>query len=504
MKDPFTWVSDIFGHFTGDGEGRYGLSKQQEGALTELGKLINAKKKAYLGRYKLSDEEAYYAEKIGVSIQSGQGTGKTFFAALCILYFLTVFPNPKIPCTSTSANQLKAVLWAEIRKLMRKSKKVKNADGSDAFTTILEEILEWQTEKVFLKAKGGSEWFAVARTINTKAGESEQAETLSGFHEDFMFIVVDEASGIPEPVFKPLEGVLTGKLNLMLIIYNPTRATGFALESQQSDAKRWVRTKWNAEDSEMVTRHHIQSMLEKYGRESNPYRIRILGLPPVSSSDDLIPWDWIEDAIRSDIEPFELSPVIKGLDCGGGGDMSVIATRKGNYIYDFKRKSTQDSTEVMGWALTDLDKDEADAMIVDAVGIGHGVYWILFEKRKDKVHSISGQGRSNNPDVTFNKRAECYWRLREQFEKRTIRIPDDLELKSQLGSIKFKYTSSGAIQILRKEQIKKVIGHSPDEADALAISYALPDSYFMKPQAKEKIDRYANPKKEKEYSWMGR
>lgn len=498
-EHPIEWVRDTFTPFENGGMGDVGLSRQQEGAFHELGKLIGAKRKLAMG-VGLSKEEEEYAGKIGISIMSGQGTGKDFFAALCILYFMSVFPNPKVPCTAPSAHQLKDILWSEISKLMRKARK----SHPEARQTVLEELFEWQSEKVFLKEKKGKEWFAVARTINTKASEDEQAETLSGFHEDFMLFVIDEGTGVPEPVYKPIEGTLTGKLNIVLMIFNPTRSKCFAVNSQYTDSKRWVCLRWNAEESELVSQSHIEGMREKYGEDSNTYRIRVLGLPPLSDTDTLIPWDWIDDAVTREIVPLDGDPIVKSLDCGAGGDKSVIVTRKGGKVFPCKRKITVDSTDLIGWALLDMDAEEADAMIVDVIGIGWGVYGVLNEKRRAKVHSVDSRGRPDNARQFANKRAECYWRLREAFEKKIISIPNDMELIDQLGAIKYKLDNVGKILIFRKEELKKLIGHSPDEADALANSYAFSDRMFRGAAFYEKVDAYAMEKPKRAVTWMGR
>ncbi len=498
-NEPIEWVKDTFGRFEGLGLGEAGLTNQQENAFRELGKLIRAKKKS-IKRQPMTDEEREYASKIGISIMSGQGPGKDFIAALTILYFMSVFPNVKVPCTAPSAHQLKDILWSEISKIMRKARKA----NPESRQTVLEELFEWQSDKVFLKEKKGKEWFAVARTINTKASDDEQAETLSGFHEDFMLFVIDEATGIPEAVFKPIEGTLTGKLNIVLMIFNPTRSKCFAVNSQSSDSKRWITLRWNAEDSELVTRSHIEGMKDKYGEDSNTYRIRVLGIPPISDTDSLIPWDWIEDAVDREIIPLEWEPIIKSLDCGAGGDKSVICTRKGGKVFPLKKKSTVDSTELMGWALMDLDADEADAMIVDVIGIGWGVYGILNEKRRSKVTSVDSRGRADNPQKFINKRAECYWNLRTVFEKKGISIPNDTELIDQLGAIKYKLDSHGRVQIFKKEELKKIIGHSPDEADALANSYAYSDKIFITNYPQPDLKRYDTRPKKMPVSWMAR
>lgn len=473
QQDPKAWVRDIFGdniRAKSRLQTETGLSRQQEQALDELGKLIRTKLKVARGE-ELTEKETAYSRKIGISIMSGAGTGKDFLASLIVLYFLFVFPNPKISCTANSSKQLRNVLWSEIAKVMSLALKVdQQAPQSE---TLLEHLFEWQSEKIFAKAKGGKRWFAEAVTISTNASAEAQAETLGGRHEDFMLFVVDEASGIPEPVFRPIEGTLTGTLNIVLMVFNPTRSMGFAVKSHKEDRARWICLRWNSEESEMVTKEHCQSLEERYGRDSNTYRIRVLGLPPLADSDALIPWDWLEDAKERELEPAPEDYIVKGWDFGAGGDKSVIATRKGGKVFPFKRASTKDSNQLVDWVYADFISSKANIGYGDVIGIGWGIMGSL---RKllgaTKARSVDSRGKAQKEERFHNKRAENYWNLREAFENKLISIPDDADLINQLGATKYT-EDTGKIKIIKKEAIKKELeGDSPDEADALAETYS--------------------------------
>ncbi len=138
------------------------ITTQQRDALIQVKKLVNAKIKLSKGE-KLTDEEKLYSRKIGVSIMSGQGTGKDALASWLIIWFLCCFPYPKIPCTAPTAHQLRDVLWSEINKWLRQS--------------AVKDWLTWQSDKVFFTEAGGKEWFATGRTANPKSTLEEQAET---------------------------------------------------------------------------------------------------------------------------------------------------------------------------------------------------------------------------------------------------------------------------------------------------------------------------------------
>jgi len=84
-------------------------------------------------------------------------------------------------------------------------------------------------------------------------------------------------------------------------------------------------------------------------------------------------------------------------------------------------------------------------------------------------------------------RDELYWRLRERFEARKIRIPNDDDLIGELTSIRYKPESSGKIKVESKLEMKKRGLSSPNKADALMLTEFLPDSAFLD----ENYDRYS-------------
>ena len=140
-----------------------------------------------------------------LAVRSGQGVGKTAFEANMVLWFLVCFPYPRVVCTAPTRQQLNDVLWAEIAKWMERS-------------PIIDLILHWTKTRVYMKGYE-KRWFAVARTAT-------KPENMQGFHEDNMLFIVDEASGVADPILEAITGTLTGPNNKLLYCGNPTKATG--------------------------------------------------------------------------------------------------------------------------------------------------------------------------------------------------------------------------------------------------------------------------------------
>ena len=136
-----------------------------------------------------------------VSIKSGQGVGKTGLEAALFLWFLTCFPYPRIVATAPTKQQLHDVLWSEISKWMSRS-------------PLLTLLLKWTKTYVYMKGNE-KRWFGVARTAT-------KPENMQGFHEDNMLFIVDEASGVAEPIMEAILGTLSGGNNKLLLCGNPT------------------------------------------------------------------------------------------------------------------------------------------------------------------------------------------------------------------------------------------------------------------------------------------
>ena len=123
-----------------------------------------------------------------VAIKSGQGVGKTAFEAGIFLWFLTCYYNARVVATAPTQQQLHDVLWSEVAKWMNNS-------------PLLPALLKWTKTYVYVKGYE-KRWFAVARTAN-------KPENMQGFHEDNMLFIVDEASGVADPIMEAIHCPVT-------------------------------------------------------------------------------------------------------------------------------------------------------------------------------------------------------------------------------------------------------------------------------------------------------
>lgn len=106
----------------------------------------------------------------------------------------------------------------------------------------------------------------------------------------------------------------------------------------------------------------------------------------------------------------------------------------------------------------------------DSIGVGVGVRDYLKTKGWFCFEFVAGAASTRHK----NLRSEAYWRLSEAFDKGTFKIfnkcPFIPELRKELLAHAFKRGES-TFSVVGKEEIRKILGHSPDKADSLAIAY---------------------------------
>lgn len=408
-----------------------------------------------------------------MSIRSGHGTGKDAFASWLILWFIFTRPYPKIVCTAPTARQLSDILWAEIHKWARKS--------------VISESIEHQKDKIFMKG-AKAEWFAKAITASVTASVESQAETLAGIHGDHVLVVVDESSGVPDPVFVPLEGILTSDDNKVLLIGNPTKAMGYFDDTHTNKrlAAKWELLTWNSEESSNVTGDYIEYMSDKYGKDSNVYRVRVLGLPPVEGEDVLIPMAWAQACIDNPITVAEDELKSLGVDVARfGSDKTIIMPRLGNKIYpwtEMSKMNTMDVAEKVNNMMNDKEQNIAVAAI-DEIGVGAGVVDWLTKHRIGKrdifgvnVARKSTKLHESGEPKFASLRDELCWNVREKCEKFAYSFPfsrDDKmseELVNEMCSIHYEFDKKGKIKVESKRDMKKKGLVSPNIFDALMLS----------------------------------
>ena len=332
-------------------------------------------------------------------------------------------------------------------------------------------------------------WFAVARTAT-------KPENMQGFHEDNMLFIVDEASGVADPIMEAILGTLSGKNNKLLMCGNPTRNSGTFFDAFNSDRALYKCHTISSVNSPRTNKENIETLIRKYGRESNVILVRVFGEFPKQENDVFIMLSSIEQCGSKVYElPEEkgMPYIIFGVDVARFGDDETVIYRnvKGKLKIVVHRHG-QDLMATVGDIVVQYKKaikefPEYKGRIyvnIDDTGLGGGVTDRLKEvKREQDLHRLFvipvNVAERIDTDTKEGKEAADYYNnltthmwavLRELLENRQIEIEDDADTFAQLSIRKYFMASNGKLELESKKEMKKRGASSPDRADAAALS----------------------------------
>lgn len=168
-----------------------------------------------------------------------------------------------------------------------------------------------------------------------------------------------------------------------------------------------------------------------------------------------------------------------GLDIGAGRDETVLAPRHGGWyapLVTAKGELAKDPAHAAGMVVK-LRRNNCP-VVVDVGGGFGGASLVLFGENGIACAQYNGANasheRSKDGTLKFvNKRAEAYWRFREELDPgqdggSAVALPPDPQLRSDLCAPTWKMTTRG-IQIESKEDIAKRLGRSTDRGDAVVM-----------------------------------
>ena len=405
-----------------------------------------------------------------VALSTGTGPGKTAFCSVALLYFLANRPFPKVLCTAPTQPQLKRALWPEIAKWMRHS------NG-------LERTFEWTNTRVAMRGQHSAEWFAEAKTARPQPGQSS-VEALQGLHADNILVIVDEASGVADQIMNAIDGCITTKGTHVVLAGNPVRRRGYFYRTISDERQRvenggtWHVHFVSAADSKHVDITALQRNINLYGKQSDYYRVKVLGLPPLADTQGLISPEEVYSMHARD--PKGLDKGISVLSCDParyGPDYSVFYVRKGWTIVDRAEVYGMDGPAVANVGLALYEKHQTDYVCIDSIGIGASVYdhmkiGLRQYKKRVKLEEVIVGEKAFNDEKFFNLRAEILWMLSMLYVPK-ISIPIETDrLDEELPQFTYGWNQTDTkIKLASKDELRKLLGRSPNDGDSFALCF---------------------------------
>lgn len=224
-------------------------------------------------------------------------------------------------------------------------------------------------------------------------------------------------------------------------------------------------------DNYLVGEDFVKDQIEKYGGPDSPYvRQQIYGefLEGMASNLAVNVNDFATErpAHRPD------DPVWVGADIAAGGrDSSVFAVIDDYGLVEWLEFFHAETQKLVSTMLEINRKYKVEGALVDSTGgFGNG----LVDYTKSTVGTVGVNfSEKADDDNMFNVRTQMYMDLGKSAKESHFYLPDvgdSMRCRNQLSYTTYILNGRGQVQLIPKEEIKKVTGSSPDHGDALVLA----------------------------------
>ena len=468
-------------------------------------------------------------DNVTTNVQAGHGVGKSMGMAVVILWWIFSV-NGVAFTTAPTFDQVKEILWKEVRNLYDKNK---NKLGGRRTTLTVETT-----------NKDGKEIKAIG--FSTKNYDSN---SFQGKHDELLLLIQDEADGISDVIDEAFDSCLSGSKNRGVRVGNPlTAKSSFATNCAGSSIKIPV---WNhinvrhayelveAENGKLIHRLKpeiadrilkpesdrqddpvkpqnewdedlprdvipgavsiawIEKIRTKYGEFSSYWMSRVEAEFPGDDVEGIVPLSWLHEARkRYDKDPDYWDKLARqdkwriGVDVSDGGDRHAISLWRGKVFYSLKYIQPKDDRE----DTIKLATDEVAPLIkslgglygcaVDNTGVGAGTLGTLRIAGYFAVGCKFGESAENKLDYA-DRKTELYWMLRDGLRKGEIAIAPlgevEKEVFEEIAAVRYNPDTEKKNKCEPKKETKKRIKRSPDGGDAVIIAWEIKPSNDVTP-----------------------
>jgi phage terminase large subunit len=411
------------------------------------------------------------ARVVRIAAQACAGPGKSTAMAWCGWHALLTrsdgVNHPNGAAVAITGDNLKNNLWKELAKWYERA-------------PLLQRVFDFNSEKISAR-EAPMTWFLSARSFAKTADTEAQGRTLSGLHADSIFYLADETGDMPPPVLRAAEqGVGGCQWGRIFQSGNPTSQVGALYQAATAQAHLWtlVRVTGDPDDprrSPRIDEAWAREQIALYGRENAWVMAFILGQFPPGGLNTLLTPDEVRDAMARHYtdEDYKWAELRYGIDPARfGDDRTVIFPRQGVVALQPVELRGKRGPEIAARAMVLQRQMGRGLVIIDSTG-GWG------QSAEDALNQggdapLAVQFHTPALDKRYlNRRAEGWWDMAEWVKSRGA-LPNLPGLVEELTTVTYSY-KGGQLLLEPKDLVKKRLGRSPDLADALALTFMLPD-----------------------------
>lgn len=442
--DPLKWANVAWNWGHGDLTNKK-IRNWQAAVMAEIGRHIQNPAKRHT--------------PLRIAIGSGHGIGKSACMGMISNWAMSCWRGARVLATANTENQLRTKTSPEVATWFRRS--------------ISASLFSIDTMSIKFREQSELPW-----VMDLVPWSEHNTEAFAGLHAEgrIILLLMDEASAIAEKIWEVAEGAMTDENTVIiwLAFGNFTRNVGRFRECFRKNRKYWTTKQIDSRDVEGTNKDFLNGLVEQYGEDSDFVKVRVRGMPPSAASRQLIPTHLVDQAFGRHLQQksYNFAPVILACDpAWTGDDELVIGLRQGLKFEIFEKLPKNDNdiniARKLAWY---EEKHQADAVFID-FGYGTGIKsagdtmgrnWQLINFSEKAP--IAGYA---------NMRAFMWHAIATWLEEGGAIPPDDVLYQDLIG-VETKPTLNGAIQLISKEDMKKLGLPSPNSGDTLALTFARP------------------------------
>ena len=468
---------------------------------------------------KLTDQQVDLATKLVFGKKKFHGrkaankVGKTAIAATIVWWAAECHGYDHVHLLSSTGDNLEKILWAELVGLYEKSQRS-----------------EFPLPESCSPPKNPTTGFSPFGCAVT-GWTSVKVESLGGLSGAKQLFVVDEASSERfDILYDPIRRNTQSGETRWLIIGNPTRNTGafHQLFHGHQDAPLWdlgtmpaaerdprtgeIRALYDYPGTGLSNKEAVREWLEAAGAEADSLRIGVFGEFPMTGSRAIYSYEWISQAVQRyemlcdsrknlDLEKARVyleEQLHVGVDVARfGEDDTVIYPRRGLLVLEPVVIHGRDTNEVADAVVRCVDSwgrpGEVVKVKIDSTG-SPGIFDVVNKVAKERLNAKAAAKHGGKKysgvviaaiEVNVSRRATQtpttsdpgYCLLRDQlwfagaaFLREGGIMRPNMRLQEDLLAPVFTYMVDGKKKVEPKEEIKKRLKRSPDQADAFCLS----------------------------------
>lgn len=340
-------------------------------------------------------------------------------------------------------------------------------------------------------AEGSSRWemkTPIRPNPNYAVGfATDDSFNILGYHSPATLVIVTEAHSVAQ---SHIDAIIRLQPKCILLTGNAFSLSGALFDAFNENLEGWYTIRIPADETPnvqagmeiipgMITQGWIEERKIGWGEGSPEYIASVLARHPDSLEDTLVPRSAIMEAVENSLPPDPDETVIFSCDVARfGDDRTVVYRRQGHQCRKVLDVQGHDTQQIAGELIVLAEAEEGGTveLIVDETGLGAGVVDRLNEEHirggDCSVFGFNGGERADDPDRYVNAITEAWLELAKAIKAGIVDLDDNSSLISQLASRKYKIQGDRRLALEKKEDYKKRIRRSPDDADALAMAYS--------------------------------